>query len=245
MLITLCTRNLVRAVSGSAHISEKLSVVAADAPAAAAATAVLASTAEYIFSFIVTPKLAVMEITHPFRCIIAGSSGCGKTVWVSRFLKNLHALCNVRFDRVLLYYAEWQDTYLQEFKIPNDPSLEFREGLTDPSDYSFDNDKRMLFILDDLKREFSNKVISDLFSRSSHHKNLSVLYITQNIFHQGKGQRDISLNAQNMVLFKSPREDSQIRHRAKQVFPEDVKFVQEIFKHATLQPHSYFFLDLS
>ena len=186
-----------------------------------------------------------MEMVHPFTCIVAGSSGSGKTVWVSRFLKNSHKLCTVRFDRVLLYYSEWQEAYVQDFRLPGGPEVEFREGLPDPADYSHDNDKKKLIILDDLMREACTEVVSDLFSRGSHHKNLSVLYLTQNLFHQGKCARDISLNAKYIVLFKSPRDRSQIRHLAQQVFPEDTRFVREAFAHATAQPHTYLFFDLS
>ena len=43
-------------------------------------------------------------------------------------------------------------------------------------------------IIDDLLRESSSGgVIVNLFSKGSHHNNLSVILITQNIFHQGKG----------------------------------------------------------
>ena len=38
-----------------------------------------------------------------------------------------------------------------------------------------------------------DKLIENLFTRGSHHRNLSVIYIVQNLFHQGKGSRSISL----------------------------------------------------
>ena len=94
-------------------------------------------------------------------------------------------------------------------------------------------------------REACTEVVVDLFSRGSHHKNLSVLYVTQNIFHQGKCSRDISLNAKYIVLFKSPRDRTQIRHSAQQVYPEDTRFVREAFAHASAKPHSYLFFDLT
>ena len=67
-----------------------------------------------------------MEFVHPFTSIIAGASGSGKTVWVSRFLRNINHMCDVNFDRVLLYYTEWQDTYRCDFRIESGPTVEFR-----------------------------------------------------------------------------------------------------------------------
>ena len=55
----------------------------------------------------------------------------------------------------------------------------------------------------------------------------------------------MSLNAKYIVLFKSPRDRSQIRHLAQQIYPEDVKFVQEVFEQTMILPHLYLFLDLS
>uniref|UniRef100_A0ABD2VU05 Uncharacterized protein n=1 Tax=Trichogramma kaykai TaxID=54128 RepID=A0ABD2VU05_9HYME len=132
-------------------------------------------------------------------------------------------MCNVRFDRVLFYYGAWQESYRTDFQTIV-PIIEFREGLPAPEDYSNDNERRKLLILDDLMRESSNADVLDLFTKGSHHKNLSIIFITQNVFHQGAKQRDLSLNTKYMVLFKNPRDKSQIRHLAQQVFPEDPKF---------------------
>jgi hypothetical protein len=44
-----------------------------------------------------------------------------------------------------------------------------------------------LIILDELMAQSGkDKRISDLFTKGSHHRNLSFIYIVQNIFHQGK-----------------------------------------------------------
>ena len=61
--------------------------------------------------------------------------------------------------------------------------------------------KKKLLILDDLMRESSSNVILDLFTKGSHHKNISVIFITQNVFHKGKAQRDISLNTKYLMLY--------------------------------------------
>jgi hypothetical protein len=41
-----------------------------------------------------------------------------------------------------------------------------------------------------------------------HHRNISVMYIVQNLFHRGKHHRTIGLNAHYMVVFKNPRDVS-------------------------------------
>ena len=92
--------------------------------------------------------------------------------------------------------------------------IEFCEGLPRPEDYSNDPLSPKLVIIDDLMRESSScDAIVDLFTKDSHHKNLSVILISQNLFHQG--QRNISLNANYIVVFKNPRDRAQIRHLAR------------------------------
>ena len=114
---------------------------------------------------------------HPFTCCVCGPIGCGKTLFVKRFLDYLPEACDACFDRVLFYYVEWQDTYRRDFK-PNGASIEFREGLPQLADYSSNNEKRNLLILVDLMRETSSDVILDIFTKSSHHNNIIVIFVT-------------------------------------------------------------------
>ena len=92
--------------------------------------------------------------------------------------------------------------------------------------------------------ESSNRIVVDMFTKYSHHKNLSIIYLTQNLFHQGRGQRDISLNAHYIVVFKNPRDGAQIQHFSRQLHPENTKFIQEAYNDATSVPHGYLLLDL-
>lgn len=193
---------------------------------------------------------------HPWTSIVCGPTGCGKTIFVKTFLRNLTRMADVRFERVLFYYAEWQEAYRQlqyDSRVKEEEKrgetkkniIEFREGLPRPEDYSNDPLTPKLVIIDDLMRESSScDVIVDLFTKGSHHKNLSVVLISQNLFHQGRGQRDISLNANYIVVFKNPRDRAQIRHLSRQVSPDDPKFLEEAYYDATTRPHGYLLLDL-
>ena len=70
------------------------------------------------------------------------------------------------------------------------------------------------------------------------------MFITQNVFRQGKGQRDISLNAHYIVVFQNLRDHAQIRHLSRQIYPEDLLFLQEAYHDATSEPFGYLLLDL-
>ena len=86
--------------------------------------------------------------------------------------------------------------------------------------------------------------MSKLFTKESHHHNLSVMFIVQNLFDKNKEIRTISLNSHYLVVFKNPRDASQITHLAKQMYPGKTKYVQEAFLDATNQPHGYLVFDL-
>ena len=94
------------------------------------------------------------------------------------------------------------------------PHIEFVKGILTAleQDSSFDVNKRNLIVFDDQMIDASkDKRILNLFTRGSHHRNLSVIYIVQNLFHQGRGSRSISLNSHYLVLFKNTRDKLQIK----------------------------------
>ena len=114
----------------------------------------------------------------------------------------------------------------------------------DKADY-LDVSQRNLIVLDDLMDQSGkDKRIADLFTKGSHHRNLAIIYIVQNIFHQGKEMRNINLNAHYIVLFKSPRDKQQISMVARQVNPGRVQEFMRSYEDATSRPHGYLMLDL-
>ena len=86
--------------------------------------------------------------------------------------------------------------------------------------------------------------VTNLFTKKSHHTNTSVIYLVQNLFSKNKESRTISLNSQYLVVFKNPRDASQMTNLAKQMYPGRVKFVQEAFADATAAPYGYILVDL-
>ena len=172
---------------------------------------------------------------YPFTCIVAGPTGCGKTTFVARLLRNAPSMINPAPEHVTWYYGEWQSAY-ENLDITN---VRLEQGLPTV----FDTGKRNVVVLDDLMAETDGRV-TDLFTKKSHHSNTSAIYLVQNLFPKHKESRTISLNAQYMVVFKNPRDSSQVTHLAKQMYPGRVKFVQEAFKDATSVPYGYLLVDL-
>jgi hypothetical protein len=179
------------------------------------------------------------SLQHPFTCLISGPTQCGKTQLVANIL--LSSLIFPEPQRIVYCYGEYQPGYNQLKSAI--PEIEFVQGI----DESLEFDSRIcnLLILDDLVQKCqSNKFVEDLFTKGSHHRNLSVILITQNLFQQASQFRTISLNSSYIVVFKNPRDQSQITHLAKQMFPNCVQKVQKAFRDATEQPHGYLLFDL-
>ena len=79
-----------------------------------------------------------------------------------------------------------EETYLRRNVIN---PIRRSSGKERPEDWTeaIDPTRRNLVVLDDLMQECGNDPgITKLFTQGSHHRNLSVIYIVQNLFHRSK-----------------------------------------------------------
>lgn len=188
---------------------------------------------------------------HPFSALISGSSGSGKTTFVVNFLKNLNHLSHPLPERIVWIYGQWQPVYktLNEWWKQQkgvETSLEFREGVRYVDEITSARDgKRKLLILDDVMHEADDRV-TKLFTKGSHHLNISVMFLVQNLFYGGNREhRTISLNASYIVVFKNPRDARQIEILSNQMYPGQSQFLREVFTDVTSNtPHAYILLDM-
>ena len=86
--------------------------------------------------------------------------------------------------------------------------------------------------------------VMSIFTEGSHHRNVSVLFLLQNIFHQGKHSRTMSLNVQYMVLFKNARDKAQIQTLGRQMFPTDWRSFLQHFEAETSKEYGHVIIDL-
>ena len=174
---------------------------------------------------------------HAFTALISGPTSCGKSWWVKRFIEHLSEMVTPTPDEVIYCYSEYQPM----FDSLKEKGVQFIEGLPEIDEWSI-GPKRLL-ILDDLMSETDSRV-TRIFTKASHHRSISVIQIVQNLFGKNKEQRTISLNSHYLVIFKNPRDKTQIVNLGKQMYPGMSKFVSEAFISATQKPNSYILFDL-
>lgn len=186
------------------------------------------------------------QLHHPMTMLIAGPSYSGKSTLVAGIINAGSEIIDVNFKKIIWCYAERNSvsSILPQINNEHKDKIQFVKGV--PDEFGNPDNEPQLIVLDDLMCESNSaSAVSELFTRGSHHRNFSVILITQNIFQKSKHSRDISLNAKYIVHFKSPRDILQFSYLARQIYPENSKDLCRLFKEITRTSHSYIFIDLT
>jgi hypothetical protein len=133
----------------------------------------------------------------------------------------------------------WCYTIAQNWMTALIPRVKFHQGLI-PLDQVRNG---ALLVIDDLM-ESLGKADTKIATQISHHREISVIYITQNLFYKGAAHRDLSLNANYITLFKNPRDKQQASILARQIYPRKTDFFMKAFEDATSPPHGYLVISL-
>ena len=177
----------------------------------------------------------------PSSLMIAGPSGSGKTVFTTKLLLDNPELFADPPPDVHYCYGSWQKGYDPLKKA----GVRFHEGIPDSDTLPQWFPKGGVLVLDDLMDEGGNdKRVLDLFTKHSHHRNITVIYLCQDLFPNGKFAKTISRNAHYIVAFKNPRDQLGMRNLLLQSFPTRWQEVMETYRKVTDRPFGYMLLDL-
>ena len=180
----------------------------------------------------------------PFTMIVSGATMSGKTEWVKRLLtQRTHDDPCTKESFISL---QGLATILYR-NAKDNPEITFHQGM--PNDLVqlkfFDPDVPSLIVFDDLMRTvLSDETAADLFSEGAHHHNISIVFIMQSLFFQGKQSRTISLNADYFILLKNPRDRQQVEAFGRQTYPRKSNTYSEAYEIPTMRPHGYLVVDL-
>ena len=174
--------------------------------------------------------------------MVCGATSNGKTVWTYKLLQNLNVFKTAP-DVIMYCYGVWQPLFNEIEVIPN---ITMCQGLPNNLDDWSEGSNHRLIMIDDLMDKVVNDMeMSLLFTQGCHHKHISIIYITQNLYLQGKYSRTISLNTQYMVLFRSLRDVSQISILGRQLFPGNSKVLTQVYNDVMKKPYTYLIVDSS
>ena len=186
-----------------------------------------------------------LKLRHPFTMMVAACTGGGKTWFVKDLPENREQCISPTPQQIIWIYGQWQPLYAEMQRII--PGMEFVKGIpANIEDEQFLNPAiQNLIVIDDLMSEASNdKQICDLFTKGSHHRNLSVICLVQNLYYQWKESRTMSLNSQYLVVFNNPRDQQQITVLARQMYPGQSEKFLNTNRMATSKPFGYLLIDL-
>jgi len=127
------------------------------------------------------PYYDIHHIKLPFRMLITGSSGSGKTQTLLSLLHNMPKT----FEKIIITTKNKDEPLYNwlEDKFEKDPNFEMREidkdGLPDLD--KFDKEQNNLLVMDDLVGEKNQKPMEQFFLRARK-KGCSLVYITQSYY---------------------------------------------------------------
>ena len=182
--------------------------------------------------------------------IVCGRSGSGKTTFISKMLWNASDMFENKLEReieILYCYSSYQNLFNE---MDGGGPIWFHKGLPDGELLSrliSPNKKHLIMVVDDLMREVvASHLMFDFFTVRAHHEGTSVIYVSHNLFQQGRFSKAISVNASYFCLFQNPRGADQIMTLGRQMFPNRNDMVVQAYELAMkVQKYGYLFLDMT
>ena len=169
------------------------------------------------------------RLKHPFTCIVTGPSRSGKSTFVRKLLLSQGELMTVVFDYIIIFLGTdasenktlsslgsvlTQRVYVLEMKniyrTEDDLQKKFPQDLKNMLKLRSDKGIKGCLIFNDLMEELSHcGVLLQLFTKYSTHYDVSIINITQNLFHQGMGKHRsnrtmVYQNTRVFILFNNP-----------------------------------------
>ena len=181
---------------------------------------------------------------HPYRILIIGGSGSGKTNALLNLISNQPDI-----DKIHLYSKDPHESKCKflinkresaRLKHFNDPKafIEYSNDMQDVykniDEYNTDKERKILIVFDDMIADMiSNKKLNSIVNEKI---NISLVFITQSYF---KVPKDVRLNSTHFFIMKIPnkRELQQIAlNHSSDINSKD--FIK-IYKKCTAEPYSF------
>ena len=186
---------------------------------------------------IIGKEIKDTKLEKPFRLIIAGPSGAGKTTFLRELVNNCHF--DSPFETIYYHYPD----YLDEIPVQFDQIVDYRQGLLNVNEFS-SVPKNSLIIYDDLMNECGkSEDTMKLFTVMARKRNVSLIYLVQNIFDNSTHFRNIRLNASGVVMFNFSA-STDITKRVIGQFGLHSSLPRRLIDQIYANPYAYIYVDL-
>ena len=191
---------------------------------------------------------------HPYRILMIGGSGSGKTNALLNLIYNQPYIDKIYLYAKVPYEAKHQFLINKRESVGinrlNDPkafieySNDMDKAYKNIDNYNPDKESKILIVFDDMiadmiKNKELNSIVTELFIRGRK-LNISLVFITQSYF---KVPKDVRLNTSHFFIMRIPnkRELQQIAtNHSSDINTED--FI-EIYRKCTDKPYSFLVID--
>ena len=191
---------------------------------------------------------------HPYRILIIGGSGSGKTNVLLNLIENQPDI-----DKIYLYAKDPYKTkyqylinkregvgkdHVNDFKAFIEYSNDMQDVYKNINEYNIDRDCKILINSDDMIADMIhnkklNSIVTELFIRGRK-LNISLVFITQSYF---KVPKDIRLNTTHFFIAKIPNKRELREIAINHSSDISAKDFINIYRKCTVEPYSFFVND--
>lgn len=171
-----------------------------------------------------------------------GPSACGKSTFLCKIIEQ--KLIEPFPEKITYFYGSAWQTGIFDF-LQSEHHVHFVRGFDESIVNETDPSKPSLVICDDLVLEMKDsEAAANMFMRGSHHLNMSIILLEQNLFPKGRQSVSMKTNTQYLVIFKSPADSLAVATISKQMFPQNRgRFLIDSYTDCTKQPYTYLIVD--
>lgn len=183
----------------------------------------------------------LIPLEYPFRMLISGSSGSGKSHLVGKIILNRHRLFKTQIDGVI-YCSKFKTSIPESLRHLEGSFLHFHAGCPTEELENVEGENKIIIVDDLLEQAMRSEIVSDMVTQGRNRK-LAIIILVQNLFPQLPKARTISLNMNYVVIFRCLRDSSAIMPFARQTSPFAARAFLDMYIKYVNKAYAYLFCD--